>query len=58
MEAAFAQMTRLRVGLVIGANLPVQQSTKVELIISLNAAKTLGPNTPLPTLAGADEGVG
>jgi hypothetical protein len=51
-------MTRLRVGLVIGANLPVQQSTKVELIISLNAAKTLGPNTPLPTLAGADEGVG
>jgi len=32
------------------ANLPVQQATKVELIINLKAAKTLGLNIPLPLL--------
>jgi putative ABC transport system substrate-binding protein len=37
------------------ANLPVQRVTKVELIINLKAAKTLGLNIPLPLLGRADE---
>jgi putative tryptophan/tyrosine transport system substrate-binding protein len=37
------------------ADLPVQQVTKVELIINLNAAKRLGINVPLPLLGRADE---
>ena len=36
------------------ANLPVQQATKVELITNLRAAKTLGPNIPLPLPGRAD----
>jgi len=37
------------------ADLPVQQATKVELIINLKAAKTLGIMVPPPMLSRADE---
>jgi putative ABC transport system substrate-binding protein len=37
------------------ADLPVQQSTKVELIINLKAAKALGITVPLPLSGRADE---
>jgi putative ABC transport system substrate-binding protein len=37
------------------AELPVQQSTKAELILNLRTAKTLGLTMPLPLLARADE---
>ena len=36
-------------------DLPVQQVTKVELIINLNTAKTLGITVPISLLGRADE---
>jgi ABC-type uncharacterized transport system substrate-binding protein len=37
------------------ADMPVQQATKVELIINLKTAKTFGITFPLPLLGRADE---
>ena len=37
------------------SELPVQQSTKVELIINMKTAKALGISVPLPLIGRADE---
>jgi len=37
------------------ADLPVQQSSKVEMIVNLKTAKAFGLSVPLPLLGRADE---
>ena len=37
------------------ADLPVQQVTKIELLVNLKTAKTLGVTIPLPLIGRADE---
>jgi putative ABC transport system substrate-binding protein len=37
------------------SDLPVQQATKVELILNLKTAKALGITVPLPLVGRADE---
>jgi putative ABC transport system substrate-binding protein len=37
------------------ADLPVQQSTKVELLVNVRTAKALGLNVPLSLIGRADE---
>jgi putative ABC transport system substrate-binding protein len=58
-EAEFYRLVGVQVGKILNgakpAELPVQQSTKIELIINLKTAKALGIAVPQSLLARADE---
>jgi len=58
-ELEFYRLVGIQTGKVLDgempANLPVQQATKVELLINVETAKTLGITVPESLLARADE---
>jgi putative ABC transport system substrate-binding protein len=58
-EPEFYRLVGIQVGKILNgekpANLPVVQSTKVELTLNLKTAKALGIVVPLPVLGRADE---
>ena len=58
-ESEYYRLVGLQAGKILRgekpANLPVMQSTKVELLINLKTAKVLGITVPLSLLGRADE---